>query len=452
MRNLDAGIFKAYDVRGIYPEQLNEEIAHKLGNAFVQFLNCRNVAVGRDMRLSSGALFKALCKGITGSGADVIDLGLCSTDMFYFAVEKYGYDSGIMITASHNPKEWNGFKLTRGHAIPIGDNNGLMEIRDIIAKNKSGKSNKKGSVLKKDFMDEFAKFCINFVDASRIKPLKVVMDACNGMAGMVAPKIFSHTKIKIVPMYFKLDGSFPNHQSNPLIEENRQEIMQRVLKESADLGIAWDGDADRCFFIDDEGRFVPGDFITGLLARETLKKMPGAKIFYDLRASRFVKDIIEKNSGEPRMCRVGHAFFKQHMREENGEFAGEVSGHYYYHSGNLFADNGMIPALQMLQLISEGGKKLSEILKETDNYHISGEINLTVKDKDAVLERIESYHKDAKNIYHIDGLSAEYGDWRFNLRKSNTEQLIRLNLEADTEEKMLDMKEALLKEIKEVDS
>jgi len=452
MDDADAAIFKAYDIRGIYPVQINAEFAYLLGRAFVQFLNCKNVAVGRDMRLSSEALFESLCNGIIDSGADVIDLGLCSTDMLYFAVEKYGYDSGIMVTASHNSKEWNGFKLTREHAIPIGDNNGLMQIREIIAKKGFDGSNKKGGVLKKDVMDEFAKFCIDFVDVSKIKPLKVVMDASNGMAGIIAPMVFSHTKIKIVPMYFELDGSFPNHQSNPLIEENRWGIMQRVLKENADLGIAWDGDADRCFFIDDAGRFVPGDFITGLLARETLKKLPGAKIFYDLRASRFVKDIIEKNSGIPRMCRVGHAFFKQYMREENAEFAGEVSGHYYYHSGNLFADNGMIPALQMLQLISEEGRKLSEILKETDNYHISGEINLAVKDKDATLGKIESYHKDAKNIYHIDGLSVEYHDWWFNLRKSNTEQLIRLNLEADTEEKMLGMKEILLKEIKEADS
>jgi len=436
------GIFKAYDVRGIYPEQLNEEIAYKIGRAFVEFLKCKNVVIGRDMRLSSDSLFKAITDGITDQGADVIDIGLSTTPMFYFAVANSGFESGIMITASHNPKQWNGLKFTREKAIPISEDTGIKAIEKLVEKN-DFKNPEKGRIIKKDIMNDYVDFVLSFVNLKNIKPLKVVMDASSGMAGMIAPKVFEKTGIEIIPMYFELDGSFPNHQSNPLILENRKDIMKRVVDEKADLGIAWDGDADRCFFIDEKGRFLQGDFITGFLAESMLKKYPKSMILYDLRASWFVKDMIEKNNGRSRMCRVGHSFFKQYMREENAVFAGEVSGHYYYKHNDFYTDNGMIPALQMIELISIKNKSLSEILKPTESYFISGEINSEVKDKEAVMKKLEQEFSDGK-ISHMDGVSVEYDDWHFNVRPSNTEPLIRLNLEAKTKQKMEEMRDKIL--------
>jgi phosphomannomutase len=440
-------IFKAYDIRGIYPEQLNEETAYKIGRSFVEFLKCKNVVIGRDMRLSSESFLKALTDGITDQGADVIDIGLSGTDMLYFAVSNYGYESGIMITASHNPKQWNGLKLVREKAIPLSIDKGIGDIKELVEKNDFSKAEKNGTIIKKDIIDDYIEFVHSFVDIEKIGPLKIVMDASNGMAGMIAPKVFEKTKIEIIPMYFDLDGTFPNHQSNPLILENRKDIMKRVVEEKADLGITWDGDADRCFFIDNNGNFIQGDFITGLFAERMLKKNPNAMILYDLRASWFVKDMIEENNGKSRMCRVGHAFFKQYMREENGIFAGEVTGHYYYKYKDFYTDNGMIPALQMLELISEKNKSLSEILKITDNYFISGEINSEVEDKEAIMKKLEQEFNDGK-IYHMDGISVEYDDWHFNVRSSNTEPLIRLNLEAKTKEKMEEMRDKVLKIIR----
>jgi len=439
-------IFKAYDVRGIYPEQLNEDIAYKIGRAFVEFLKCKNVVIGRDMRLSSGLLFKALAEGITDQGADVIDIGLSTTPMLYFSVANHGFDSGLMVTASHNPKEYNGIKFTREKAIPISDATGIKEIEKLVEKN-NFKKPEKGRIIKKDVLKDYINFVLSFVNLKNIKPLKVVMDASNGMAGMIAPKIFEKINIEIIPMYFELDGSFPNHQSNPLILENRRDIMKKVVDEKADLGIAWDGDADRCFFIDEKGRFLQGDFITGLLAKNILKKHPNAMILYDLRASWFVKDIIEKNGGRSRMCRVGHSFFKQYMRDENAIFAGEVTGHYYYKYNDFYIDNGMIPALQMIELISIKNKSFSEILKPAENYFISGEINSEVEDKKAVMKNLEQEFSDGK-IFHMDGVSVEYDDWHFNVRPSNTEPLLRLNLEAKTKEKMEEMRDKILKIIR----
>ena len=439
-------IFKAYDVRGVYPEQLNEEIAYKIGRAFVEFLKCKNVVIGRDMRLSSDSLFKSLADGITDQGADAIEIGLSGTDMLYFSVSNYGYESGIMITASHNPKEYNGIKFTREKAIPISDATGIKEIEKLVEKN-DFEEHEKGRIIKKDVLKDYVDFVLRFVDVNKIKPLKVVMDASNGMAGMIVPKVFEKIGIDIIPMYFELDGSFPNHQSNPLILENRKDIMKRVVDEKADLGIAWDGDADRCFFIDEKGRFLQGDFITGLLAENMLKKHPNSMILYDLRASWFVKDIIEKNNGKSRMCRVGHSFFKQYMRDENAVFAGEVTGHYYYKYNDFYTDNGMIPALQMLELISEKNKPFSETLKTTDHYFISGEINSEVENKEAVIKKLEQEFSDGK-ISHMDGVSVDYDDWHFNVRPSNTEPLIRLNLEAKTKEKMEEMRDKVLEMIR----
>jgi len=439
-------IFKAYDLRGIYPEQLNEKTAYKVGRAFVEFLKCKNVVVGRDMRLSSDSLFKALTDGITDQGADVIDIGLSTTPMLYFAVANYGFDSGLMVTASHNPKEYNGIKFTREKAIPISEDTGIREIEKLVKKNDFKKS-KKGRIIKKDVLKDYVDFVLSFVNLKNIKPLKVVMDASNGMAGMIAPKVFEKMSIEIIPMYFDLDGSFPNHQSNPLILENRKDIMKRVVDEKADLGIAWDGDVDRCFFIDEKGRFLQGDFITGFLAENMLKKYPNSIIFYDLRASWFVKDMIEKNNGIPKMCRVGYSFFKQYMRDENSVFAGEVTGHYYYKYKDFYIDDGMIAALQMIELISIKNKPFSDILKPAEKYFISGEINSEVEDKKAVIKKLEQEFNDGK-ISHIDGISVDYDDWHFNVRPSNTEPLIRLNLEAKTKEKMEEMRDKILEIIR----
>ncbi len=437
------GIFKAYDIRGTYPSELNEDIAYKIGRAFVEFLGCRQVCIGRDMRLSSDTLFNALAEGITDQGADVIDIGLCGTDMLYYAVYKLGIDSGIMITASHNTKEWNGMKLVKEKAIPLSEETGIKEIESICISENFKQPSRKGTVEKAEIIDDYAEFVRSFIDLSSIKPIKVVMDASNGIAGTIVPKIFAGLPIKTIEMNFEPDGNFPVHQSNPLIYENRKDIMQKVVEEKADIGITWDGDADRCFFIDDKGRFIQGDFITALLAENMLQKNPNAMILYDLRASWLVKDLIEKNKGRSRMCRVGHAFFKQYMRDENSVFAGEVTGHYYYKYEDFYTDNGMIPALQMLELLSLKGKKLSEILDSFEGYHISGEINYEVKDKEKVMKKVEEAFKDGK-IYHLDGISVEYHDWHLNLRASNTEPLIRLNLEAKTKEKMEQMKKKVV--------
>lgn len=435
-------IFKAYDIRGIYPEQLNEKIAYKVGRAFVEFLKCKNVVIGRDMRLSSDSLFKAVADGITDQGADVIDIGLSTTPMLYFSVANYNFDSGLMITASHNPKEYNGIKFTREKAIPISEDTGIREIEKLYEKNNFKKS-KKGRIIKKDVLKDYVDFVLSFVNLKNIKPLKVVMDASNAMGGLTALNIFEKIGIKIIPMYFELDGSFPNHQADPLIFENRKDIMKRVADEKADLGIAWDGDADRCFFIDNKGRFLQGDFITGLFAESMLKKYPKSMILYDLRASWFVKDMIKKNKGKSRMCRVGHVFFKQYMRDENAVFAGEVTGHYYYKYKDFYIDDGMIAALQMIELISIKNKPFSEILRPTEKYFISGEINSEVEDKKAVVKKLEQKFSDGK-IYYMDGISVEYDDWHFNVRPSNTEPLLRLNLEAKTKEKMEEMRDKVL--------
>jgi len=437
--NLNPGIFKAYDVRGLYPEEVHEEAARAIGGAFVAYLQAKRIAVGRDMRLSSPALAAAFIDGATAQGADVVDYGMVATDMLYFAVAADGHDGGAQITASHNPKQYNGLKMVRREAFPLSGDAGISDIRDMIAQGRlPSAASRRGTVTTKDVLSAYVGHVMSFIDPSIIRPFNVVLDAGSGMAGLVAPKLFERLPCRTTRLCFDIDGRFPNHEANPLIEENRRDIVEAVVAQKADIGIAWDGDADRCFFIDGTGEFVSGDFVTALLAEAFLLKQPGASIIYDLRASYAVKDVVAKYSGTSFMNRVGHAFFKRRMRETNAIFGGEVTGHYYFRD-NFYADNGFIPALLILELMSKKEQSLHELLRPlARKYFISGEINTKLSSMALVpakLDQIAAKYGDARQ-YTLDGLSVEYPDWHFNVRPSNTEPLLRLNLEATTPELM----------------
>ncbi len=437
-------IFKAYDIRGIYPKELNEDIAYKLGRAFVTFLGCKKVVVSRDARLSGKSLSKALIKGLTDQGADVVDIGLSSTPMNYFANNFLKADASIMITASHNPKEFNGFKLNREKSIPISEDTGIKEIETLAKKNKF-KEQKKGTVTTKDILNDYVNHIVKSIKTVN-KNLKIIADAGNGMAGLAVGKVFSKLKLKLEKMYFELDGTFPNHPADPLKEENVKEIKNRVVKEKFDLGIAFDGDADRVFFIDEKGEKAQSDYIIALFAQEFLKENKNEIIINDLRTSKIIKETVEANNGISIMSRVGHVFFKQLMRQKNALFAGELSGHYYFRD-NFYTDSGIIATVKLIEIMSKHNKPLSELVKPFKKYYQSGEINAEVKDKKVKLKEIEKHFKDGK-IMHIDGLSVYYKDWWFNIRPSNTEDLLRLNLEANTRELLEKKKEELLKLIK----
>ena len=436
---VDPAIFKAYDVRGVYPAEVNEETARAIGAAFVAYLHAKRVAVGRDMRLSSPALAAAFIDGATSQGADVTDYGMIATDMLYFAVARDGHDGGVEITASHNPKQYNGMKMVRREAFPLSGDEGLAEIREMIGGDSiPAPARRRGAVTSKNALDEYVGHVMSFIDPSIVRPFNVVLDAGSGMGGLVAPRLFDRLPCRTTRLCFDVDGRFPNHEANPLIAENRRDIVERVIAEKADVGIAWDGDADRCFFIDGTGDFVSGDFITALLAEAFLLKNPGAKIIYDLRASYAVKDIVGRYGGTAMMNRVGHAFFKRRMRETNAIFGGEVTGHYYFRD-NFFADNGFIPAILILELMSKKGQPLRDLLQPlASRYFISGEINTKLPSMTLVpekLDQIAARYSDGHQ-YKLDGLSVEYPEWHFNVRPSNTEPLLRLNLEATTPELM----------------
>jgi phosphomannomutase len=426
-------IFKAYDIRGIYGDDLDERIGRDVGRAFVSYLQAKRIAVGRDMRVSSPALAAAFIEGARRQGAEIVDYGLIATDMLYFAVARDGHDGGVQITASHNPKEYNGMKLVRREAFPLSGDAGISEIRDMVAQGAiPAPPGATGSLSTRDVLDDYVNHVMSFIDPGVIRPFNVVLDAGSGMGGLVAPRMFDRLPCRTTRLCFEIDGRFPNHEANPLIEENRRDIVERVKAERADIGIAWDGDADRCFFIDRDGEFIPGDFVTALLAEAFLLKHPGATIIYDLRASYAIRDIVARYGGTPLMNRVGHAFFKRRMREVNAIFGGEVTGHYYFRD-NFYADNGFIPALLMLELMSVKGQALHELLRPLrEKYFISGEINTKVASMQVVKEKLDALaarYSDAK-VYWMDGVSAEYPEWHFNVRPSNTEPLLRLNLEA----------------------
>ncbi len=444
---VNPAIFKAYDVRALYPSEINEQVAHDIGRAFVAYLHARRVAVGRDMRLSSPALASAFIDGARQQGCDVVDFGLCGTDMLYFGVAREGFDGGAAVTASHNPKQYNGMKLVRKEAFPLSGEAGISEIRDMLLNDTiPAAAARPGGYSKQDILDDYVRHVLSFIDPSIIKPFNVVLDAGSGIGGLVAPPMFDRLPCRTTRLCFEIDGSFPNHEANPLIEENRRDVVARVVKEHADIGIAWDGDADRCFFIDGGGNFVPGDFITALLAEAFLMKHPGATIIYDLRASYAVRDTVTRYGGKALMNRVGHAFIKRRMREEDATFGGEVTGHYYF-KDNFYADNGFIPALLILELMSRKEQTLEQLLQPLRaRYFISGEINTKVASMAAVDEKLDvlaARYADG-NSYKMDGVSVEYPDWHFNVRPSNTEPLLRLNLEAKTEQLMEEKRDEVL--------
>src|SRR5689334_18946235 len=445
--SLNPDIFKAYDVRGTYPDQVNEDAARAIGAAFVVYLNAKRIAVGRDMRVSSPALAAAFIDGATSQGCDVVDYGMIATDMLYFAVARDEHDGGVQVTASHNPKQYNGMKMVRRQAFPLSGEEGISDIREMIATGTIPKAAAhRGQVTSRDTLSAYVDHVMSFIDPGIVKPFNVVLDAGSGMGGLVAPKLFDRLPCRTTRLCFEIDGRFPNHEANPLIEENRRDIVERVIAEKADVGIAWDGDADRCFFIDGTGAFISGDFITALLAEAFLLKHPGATIIYDLRASHAVKDTAERYKGTALMNRVGHAFFKRRMRETNAIFGGEVTGHYYFRD-NFYADNGFIPALLILELMSRKGQTLRELLAPLrEKYFISGEINTRVSDMRKAQEKIDglSAKYQAGRVYTMDGVSAEFPDWHFNVRGSNTEPMLRLNLEAITPQLMEQKRDEVL--------
>ena len=428
---LAAGVFKAYDVRGVYPDEIDEDGAYAVGRAYVEHFEPKRIAVGRDMRLSSPTMAAAVVEGARDGGADVLDIGLVGTELLYFAVGELGLDGGICVTASHNPKEYTGMKIVRRGALPVGGDSGLSEIRAGAAAG-FGPVKARGDVASEDVWPAFVEKVLSFVDPGAISALRAVIDAANGMAGVILPPLLERLpQVDVVRCYFEPDGSFPNHEPNPLLPENREFIVERTRGERADLGVAFDGDADRCFFVDDTGEFVPGDFVTALLAEAVLEKEPGAKVIYDVRASWAVPETIERSGGVGLVNRVGHAFIKQRMREEDATFAGEVSAHYYFRDFSQ-ADSGTVPLLLMLELLSRRGRKLSELLAPyRERFFLTGEINTRVADVALKIQELkERYGALGGRISHLDGISIDFDQWHFNVRPSNTEPLLRLNLEA----------------------
>ncbi len=434
---LDPKVFKAYDVRGIYREEIDEDGAYAVGRAYVQQFEPRRIAVGRDMRLSSPAMAEALVAGAADEGAEVLELGLVGTEMVYFAVGSLELDGGVMVTASHNPREYTGMKIVRRGALPVGGESGLLDVRDRAVR-VSGRSGggPPERVSSYDIWPAYVDRVLSFIDVSAVRPLKVVIDPANGMAGTMLPPVLSRLPIEAVRCFFEPDGSFPNHEPNPLLPENREFIVRRTLEEGADLGVAFDGDADRCFFVDDTGEFVPGDFATALLAELVLAKEPGAKIIYDVRASWAVPEAIRAAGGEPLVNRVGHAFIKERMRRDDAAFGGEVSGHYYFREFTQ-ADTGVVPFLLLLEAVSRGERKLSELLAPfRSRYFLTGELNTPVRDVALKLQELKERYASEGNVSHLDGISVDADDWHFNVRPSNTEPLLRLNLEARSQELM----------------
>lgn len=433
-----AGIFKAYDIRGVYGDTLNEEIAAKIGRAFVTFLRCHKVVIGYDMRPHSKPLFDALAGGITAAGADVVDCGLCSTPMLYYAVGTSGADAGIMITASHNPGEWNGFKMTRANAVPISGSTGIADIERIVKEQSFDKVAATGGRV--TVMEVLPAYCKHVASVANLKrPVRIVADMANAM-GIYEAKALTGL-VDIVPLFDSLDGTFPNHEANPLKEETLESLQAKVREGGFDFGVSFDGDADRAGFVDEKGDIIPMDIITALIAQDILTREKGV-VFYDLRSSWSVKEVIEENGGTPMMSRVGHAFIKQQMRDNNALFAGELSGHYYFKE-NFFTESSSMAVLRVANIVSRSKKPLSELAKPIQRYFASGEINSTVKNPDAVLGVIRARYNDGKMI-NLDGISVEYADWWFNVRCSNTEPLVRLNLEAKSRDLMMKKRDELL--------
>jgi phosphomannomutase len=429
-------IFKAYDIRGVFGDDVDGDIAHGIGRAYAQVIgelegkapSELRLGLGRDMRLSAPELAERYSEGMQAEGATVLDAGQVGTEMLYYLVGSRELDGGLMCTASHNPKRYTGAKLVKRGAIALSGDAGIGDIREKLERG-LGPPPGGGRAERVDVSSEFQDAALRFIDRSAVRPLRVVVDGGNGMAGPMVGPILDTLGLELIAAYWTPDGNFPDHEPNPLLPENREFIMREVVERGADLGIAWDGDADRCFFIDEQGHFVDGDFLTALLSESMLEKTPGATVLYDVRASRAVADVVQQRGGQALMNRVGHAFFKTRMREEHAVFGGEVSGHYYFHDFYC-ADSGTIPALLILELLSTRGVPMSELLEPyRSRYFISGEINSEVTDQQAKVEELAGRYADGHQ-YRLDGLSVEYDDWHFNVRPSNTEPLLRLCLES----------------------
>jgi phosphomannomutase len=442
---LDPKVFKAYDIRGIYPGEIDEDGARAIGHAYVEQFEPKRIAVGRDMRVSSPSMAAAAIEGAASAGADVVDIGLVGTEMLYAAVGHLELDGGIQVTASHNPKEYTGMKVVRRGAMPVGGDSGLLDIRDRAMSGARHQTGPQGTVVEEDVFPAFVEKVLSFIDSDEVLPLHLVIDAANGMAGVMLPPVLDRLpKLEVQPFYFEPDGTFPNHEPNPLLPENREFIIQKTIELGAALGVAFDGDADRCFFVDDTGEFVPGDFVTALLAESMLEKSPGSKVIYDVRASWAVPETIERAGGVALINRVGHAFIKQRMREEDAVFGGEVSGHYYFRDFYQ-ADSGVVPFLLMIELIASRKQPLSELLRPyRDRFFLTGELNVPVADVAVKLQEIKERFGAEGQVSHLDGISIEAEDWHFNVRPSNTEPLLRLNLEARSRELMEEKRDEVL--------
>lgn len=424
-------IFKDYDIRAEVDSQLDEEGVTRMGEAMVELFEPKTVAVGRDMRTSSPAWFKALSKGLTSRGVNVIDLGEIATDMAYFAAGTLDVDLAVMISASHNPPKYNGFKIVKRGAIGVSGDSGIYDLRDLVLSDKTfSAATKQGSVTKKDILADWVQHALSLVKADELKPFKIVVDAGNGMAGKIIPAIQKHIPGEIIPLFFELDGTFPNHLANPLLTETHDSMIEAIKKHEADLGIMFDGDGDRMFLFDETGRFVSGTITTALVAAQMLSTKPGSTILYNAICGRVVPETVAKLGGESVRVRVGHTLIKEAMRKHNGLFAGEHSGHYYF-KDNFSADSGLIASLVVLELLSSQGKKMSEAVDEYDIYPSSGEINFSVEDKEAMMKGLEEHFGDAESSDWLDGVSIWYTTWWANIRPSNTQPVLRLNVEAD---------------------
>ena len=427
---VNPGIFKAYDIRGIYPTDLNEEAAYAIGRAFVTFLKVDKVLVGRDMRTSGPQIFEAVTRGLMEQGADVVNIGMVSTDQYYFACAQTGLP-GMMVTASHNPKAYNGFKMVRQMPYLLSGDEGIQDLRRIVENDEFATPARQGSMSELDLSEQFVEAVLGLIDVEALKsrPIKVVADTGNGMVGPILQRVYARLPVELIGLYLDPDGTLPNHGLDPLQPENRAELEQRVVSEGADAGFAFDGDGDRFFTIDDRGQFVAGDYMTALLGRYLLAKKPGSKIVYDVRASWAVPNLISEAGGTPLIERVGHAFIKRRMAAEGVLFGGEVSGHYYFQDFS-YADSGLIPSLLIMEMIARTGQKMSELLAPLESqYFISGEINSKVADVKAKMAELAERYSDGK-IEQLDGVSVSYDTWHFNVRGSNTEPLLRLNLES----------------------
>jgi len=433
-------VFKAYDVRGLYPGEINEQMSEQIGGAIARFLNAKTMVVSRDMRLSGEKLSRALIQGILTAGSDVIDCGLLSTDANYFAIATLEASGGVQVTASHNPAEYNGFKVSRESAIPMGSDSGLDNVKRIALGPPLRPSRDRGRLEKADILPRYASHVLSFI--RNPASFKVAIDAGNGMAGKMLPPILAKLPLEVVPLYFELDGSFPNHEANPLKPENMEALQAAVRAKGCDFGVAFDGDADRCMFTDETGRIIPSDLMTALLASRLLERSKGAAVCYDLRSSRVVAEEIRKHGGVPVIERVGHAFMKATMRRRNAVFGGELSGHYYFRD-NFFADSGAIAFMELINVLSAARRPLSELLQPLRRYFATGEINFEVENKDEKMRRLADVFKDGK-VSKLDGVTVEYDDWWFNVRASNTEPKLRLNLEAANQELMEQSKKRVM--------